>query len=222
MSIDSYLQSAIVRTSLGDHGLVAWHSGNSGPLVNETGAGTLEAVLLWKAVPDQGQEDSEYPSGTMSFKRQGIDADFSEPVHVPNMWRAAALLGIGCNWEYTAEKHPQAAAWLHGGPCPSLDCPANQARTERLSKKRSAALLDYKRRQKKARQGKFKQLKGHLGPDWTSTSHGYRCGDARIVTWYWNRDHHGYNIYVGGCCIRVKKVQDLLGMLRRLGLPVAA
>lgn len=82
MSIDGYLQAAIARTRFDDHGLVVWHSGDSGPLVNEGGHGTLEAVLLWKAVPDPGQEDSEYPSGTMAFRRQNIDTDFSEPLHV--------------------------------------------------------------------------------------------------------------------------------------------
>lgn len=214
-----FLYSSISRTALGDHGLVTWRSGHKGPMANETGDGTLEAVLLLKVVPDQGQKDSECQSGTLSFKRQGIDTDFSDPVHVQDIMRACDLLGIGCNWEFTSEKYPEAAAWLkNNGPLPSLNGPGVRV-VARL--KTRAALLAYRRRRAKARQAMRDRLQRHLGPEWASTSHGHRYDDARIVVWYWSRDHHGYNIYLGGCCIRARKLKDLVGMLRRLSLPVA-
>lgn len=221
MSIDSYLQSAIVRTSLGDHGLAAWYSGYTGPLVNETGTGTLEAVLLWRAIPDPGQEDSEYPSGTVSFKRNGIDTDFSETVHVPNMWRAASLLGIGYNWEYTAENHPEAAAWLkNNGPLPVLDAastvvPEDQPGTRKIR-------FSYRRLLRKhaaARSRQRDRLLGLLGPEWAVVNGVICCNDVRIrvaghPTWM------RYVTHVAGARVIVQSVKDLKIVLRRLGMPV--
>jgi len=229
MSIDSYLQSAIVRTSLGDHGLAAWHSGNSGPLVNATGVGTLEAVLLWKAIPDPGQEDSEYPSGTVSFKRQGVDADFSEPVHVPNMWRAAGLLGIGYNWEYTAENHPEVAAWLKGdGPIPAIDSDAlvldsDVLRSETKPERRTSGRTRYRsfaRERAKARKDSRASLLRLLGPEWVERHGRVHCGDTHIRVVGWKAQN--YAVCFQGSRMVVFSAKALKAILWRLGLPVAA
>lgn len=220
--MSGYLLSAIERTKFDDHGLVVWHSGNTGPLVNEAGGPVLEAVLLWKAVPDPGQEDSEYPSGKLSFKRRNIDADFSEPVHVQNMWRAAERLGIGYNWEHTAKECPEAAAWLRGGSLPDLggslpDPPAAVTRSGITRPRFSYRQL--LRKHAVARKEKREQLLRWIGQEWTIERGFVCCGDVRIrVIGYppWIR----YVAHVSGARAVMRSVKDLITVLRRLGLPV--
>lgn len=226
MSTDGYLISAVHRTLYNDHGLVAWHSSACDrPLQNETGEGNLEAVLLWKAVPAPGQMGREYPAGTLSFLRQGIDTEFSTPVYVNNMWRVADGLGISYNWNATAARRPEAAAWLKGeGPMPDLAAlsgpPVGEPESGLTIGMAPGRLLPGMRKRRRIAQ---EALGKKLGADWKLVRGRFQGPHGLViqVTSYYFPPST-YRVCFGpGLYVRVPSYKALKVLLARLGAPIA-